>query len=78
MTKEEFRQLQVGDQVSHPATGIHCITHIETAYDYDSPVRPLRPYSVQAFPTYTHTITVTDGRRMKIGDAKEVVRLRKV
>lgn len=70
MTKEEFRQLQVGDQVSHPATGIHCITHIETAYDYDSPVRP--------FLTYTHTITVTDGRRMKIGDAKEVARLRKV
>jgi len=70
MTGEEFKQLQVGDRVSHPAIGIRLITHIETAYDYDSPVRP--------FLTYTHTITVTDGRRMKIGDTEELKRLRKV
>jgi len=70
MTQDEFKQLQVGDQVSHPAVGIQRIIHIETAYDYDSPVRP--------FPAYTHTITVTGGRRMKIGDTKEAARLRKV
>jgi hypothetical protein len=70
MTEENFKQLQVGDQVSHPAIGIRRIIHIETAYDYDSPVRP--------FPAYTYTITVTGGRRMKIGDTNELKRLRKV
>ncbi len=78
MTEDEFKQLQVGDQVSHPATGIRHIIHIETAYDYDSPKRPLQPLSVQASPTYTCAITVTDGLRMKIGDTKELKRLRKV
>ena len=78
MTEDEFKQLQVGDWVSHPATGIRRITHIETAYDYNSPVRPRRSCSAQMFPTYTCAITVTDGLRMKIGDTTELKRLRKV
>jgi hypothetical protein len=78
MTQEEFKQLQVGDQVSHPATGIRRITHIETAYDYDRPKQSQWTRPVQAAPTYTCAITVTGGLRMKIGDTNELPRLRKV
>ncbi len=68
MTQEEFKQLQVGDRVSHPATGVRRIIHIESAYDYGRP----KPS------WYTCAITVTGGLRMKIGDTNELPRLRKV
>ena len=43
MTRDEFKQLQVGDRVTHPAfSSSLTIAEVETSYDYaTSPPHPL-------------------------------------
>jgi hypothetical protein len=37
VTQDEFKQLKVGDRVTHPAfIGFLTITQIETSYDYNA------------------------------------------
>ncbi len=60
MTQNEFKALQVGDRVTHPAfIGFLTITHIETSYDYSTSPTPLPPK------LYTDAITVDTGHRLK-------------
>lgn len=69
MTREEFKKLQVGDQVTHPAfSQTLTITHIETSYDYTT-----RPPTL-----WTDAMTVHTGNRMKIGDTRDVMLLQKI
>jgi hypothetical protein len=70
MTRDEFKKLQVGDQVTHPAFGSQTltITHIETSYDYTKTPPTL----------WTDAMTVHTGNRMKIGDSRDVSLLQKV
>jgi hypothetical protein len=69
MTREEFKQLQVGDRVTHPALiGFLTITHIGQSYDYsNSP--PTR---------WTDAFTVDTGNRLKIDDERGVRLLRRL
>jgi len=69
MTKDEFKQLKVGDRVTHPAfIGFLTVTHIETSYDY----------STAPATRWTDTITTDNGRRLKIIDERDVRLLRKL
>ncbi|MCI0577046.1 MAG: hypothetical protein L0332_24700 [Chloroflexi bacterium] len=69
MTREEFKKLQVGDQVTHPAFNeTLTIVRIETSYDYTT--RPPTPW--------TDAITVHTRDRLKIGDTRDVMLLEKV
>lgn len=69
MTKDEFKQLKVGDRVTHPAfIGFLTITRIETSYDY-STSPPTR---------WTDAITTDTGNRLKIIDERDVYLLRKL
>jgi hypothetical protein len=45
MTQDEFKQLKVGDRVTHPAfIGFLTIVHVEQSYDYKpNAVRPTSP-----------------------------------
>ena len=69
MTRDEFKQLKVGDRVTHPAfIGFLTITNIEQSYDYST-----------APPTqWTDAITVDTGHRLKIGDEQDVGLLKKL
>ncbi|MCI0578786.1 MAG: hypothetical protein L0332_13560 [Chloroflexi bacterium] len=69
MTREEFKTLQVGDQVTHPAFNeTLTIVQIETSYDYTT-----------SPPTsWTDAITVHTRDRLKIGDTHDVSLLEKV
>ena len=63
MTQDEFKQLQVGDRVTHPAFAeVLVINTVEVSYDYTT--RPPTPW--------TNAITTTTGHRMKIGDERDV------
>jgi len=56
MTRDEFKQLKVGDRVIHPAfIGFLTITQIETSYDY----------SKTPATKWTDAITVDTGNRLK-------------
>ncbi|HID50635.1 MAG TPA: hypothetical protein EYP41_01185 [Anaerolineae bacterium] len=69
MTRDEFKQLQVGDRVTHPAfIGFLTITRVETSYDY----------STTPATKWTDTITTDNGRRLKIIDERDVRLLRKL
>ena len=77
MTKDEFKQLKVGDRVTHPAfIGFLTITQIETSYDY----------STTPATKWTDAITVDTGNRLKacgersrtIIDERDVYLLRKL
>jgi|GEM_PF-5877552 len=69
MTEDEFKQLQVGDRVIHPAiSGVLTITQIESSYDYST--RPATPW--------THSIVTHNGRYLKIGDKRDVQLLQKL
>lgn len=69
MTKDEFKQLKVGDWVTHPAfIGFLTIAHIEESYDYTTSP-PTR---------WTDAITTDTGNRLKIGDERDVCVLRKI
>jgi hypothetical protein len=77
MTQDQFKQLQVGDHVTHPAfIGFLTITHIETTYDYST-----TPAS-----QWTNAFTTDTGDRMKacgersrtIGDMRDVQLLRQI
>lgn len=69
MTKDEFKQLKVGDWVTHPAfIGFLTITRIETSYDYST----LPPTQ------WTDAITVDTGDRLLIGDERDVRLLQKL
>lgn len=75
MTPDEFKQLRVGDRVTHPAfIGFLTIVHIEQSYDYEpNAVRPTSP------PTqWTNAFTVDTGHRLKIGDERDMRLLRKL
>ena len=63
MTQDEFKQLKVGDRVTHPAfTGFLTITAIEQSYDYST-----------SPPTqWTDAFTTDTGHRLKIGDERDV------
>jgi len=69
MTRDEFKQLKVGDRVTHPAfIGFLTITRIETGYDYNT-----------SPPTqWTDAITTDTGDRLLIGDERDVYLLRKL
>jgi hypothetical protein len=69
MTKDEFKALQVGDRVTHPAfIGFLTITHIETSFDYTtSPPKQC-----------ADAITVDTGHRLKIIDERDVRLLKKI
>ena len=69
MTQDEYKQLRVGDRVTHPAfIGFLTINHIEWSYDYHT-----------SPPTqWTDAITTDTGNRLKIGDEREVRLLQKV
>ncbi len=69
MTRDEFKQLQVGDRVTHPAfIGFLTIAYVETSYDY----------STIPATKWTDTITTDNGRRLKIIDERDVCLLRKL
>jgi hypothetical protein len=69
MTEDEFKQLEVGDRVTHPAfIGFLTITQIETSYDY----------STTPATKWTDAITVDSGNRLKIIDERDVRLLRKL
>jgi hypothetical protein len=69
MTQDQFKQLQVGDRITHPAfIGFLTIAHIETTYDCGT-----TPAS-----QWTDTFTTDTGHRMKIGDTRDVLLLRKL
>ena len=69
MTKGEFKQLQVGDRVTHPAfIGFLTITQIETSYDY----------STTPATKWTDAITVDTSDRLLIGDERDVRLLQKL
>lgn len=69
MTQDQFKQLQVGDRVTHPAfIGFLMIAHIETTYDY----------SISPASQWTNAFTTDTGHRMKIGDTRDVQLLRQV
>ena len=69
MTRDEFKQLQVGDRVTHPAfIGFLTVANIETSYDY----------SVTPATTWTHAITTDNGRLLKIDDRQDVSLLRQL
>lgn len=69
MTKDEFKQLKVGDRVTHPAfIGFLSVTRIETSYDY----------STTPVTKWTDAITVDTGDRLLIGDERDVRLLRKL
>jgi len=69
MTRDEFKQLQVGDRVTHPAfIGFLTITRVETSYDY----------STTPATKWTDTITTDNDRRLKIVDERDVRLLRKL
>jgi hypothetical protein len=77
MTQDEFKQLQIGDRVTHPAfIGFLTIANIETSYDYTA-----------SPPTqWTWAFTTTTGDRCKacgersrtISDDRDVSLLRKL
>jgi hypothetical protein len=69
MTQDEFKQLKVGDRVTHPAfMGFLTIANIETSYDYTT-----------SPPTqWTWAFTTTTGDRCKISDDRDVSLLRKL
>lgn len=69
MTQDEFKQLKVGDRVTHPAFAeILTITWIEFSYDYSN-----SPPS-----KWTNAITVHNLARCKIEDERDVRLLKKV
>ena len=69
MRQDQFKQLQVGDRITHPAfIGFLTIAHIETTYDYST-----TPAS-----QWTDAFTTDTGHRMKIGDTRDVLLLRKI
>ena len=69
MTRDEFKALQVGDRVTHPAfIGFLTVTHIEISFDYS--VSPPRQY--------TDAITVDTGHRLKLIDERDVRLLKKI
>ncbi len=69
MIRDEFKQLKVGDRVTHPAfIGFLTITLIETSYDY----------STTPATKWTNAITVDTGNRLKIIDERDVCLLRKL
>jgi len=69
MTCDAFKQLKVGDRVTHPAfIGFLTITHIEQSYD-DSTVSAGQ---------WTDVITVDTGNRLKIIDERDVRLLQKL
>ena len=69
MTRNEFKQLKVGDRVTHPAfIGFLTITRIETSYDYTT-----------SPPTqWTDAITVDTSDRLLIDDERDVRLLQKL
>lgn len=69
MTRDEFKRLQPGDRVRHPAfSGFLTVATIETSYDYTT-----TPAS-----QWTHAITTDNGRLLKIDDTNDVALLRKL
>lgn len=65
MKKKQFGRLRVGDRIVHPMVGTRTVKEVESAYDFST--RPPTPY--------TYSITVEDGRRMKIIDKRDVTLL---
>ena len=63
MTRDEFKQLQVGDRLTHPAF-IQFLTIVQIETSFDTSTRPPRPW--------THSIVTDDGRYLKIDDARDV------
>ena len=69
MTHDEFKQLKVGDRVTHPAfIGFLTIAHVEQSYDY----RASPPTQ------WTDAFTTDTGHRLKIGDERDVRLLQKL
>lgn len=69
MTRDEFKQLKVGDRVTHPSfIGFLTIARIETSYDY----------STIPATKWTNAITTDTGDRLLIGDERDVRLLRKL
>ena len=81
MTQDEFKQLKVGDRVTHPAfIGFLIIAHVEQSYDYEpNAVRPTSPPTpwtdAKAIPIAPRHDT---GHRLKIGDERDVRLLQKL
>jgi hypothetical protein len=75
MTRDEFKQLKVGDRVTHPAfIGFLTIAHIEESYDYTTSP-PTQWTDAQAIPIALRHDT---GNRLKIGDERDVYLLRRL
>ena len=75
MTQDEFKQLGVGDRVTHPAfIGFLTIAHVEQSYDYKpNAIRPTSP------PTrWTDAFTTDTGHRLRIGDERDMRLLQKL
>jgi hypothetical protein len=69
VTEDEFKQLQVGDRVTHPAfAGPLTVAQIESSYDYST--TPATPW--------TWSIVTDNGRYLKIGDKRDVQLLQKL
>ncbi|MBP8000074.1 MAG: hypothetical protein KA314_14740 [Chloroflexi bacterium] len=77
MTQDQFKQLQVGDRITHPAfIGFLTIAHIETTYDYST--TPASQWT-DAFTTDTgHRMKACGERSRTIGDTRDVLLLRKI
>lgn len=71
MTKDEFKQLEVGDIIYHPYHGEMEIVWVEKLYDFEATDGP--PY-----PEYTYSFEIAGGYRMKIGDYWDLPRTRVV
>jgi hypothetical protein len=69
MTQDEFKQLKIGDRVTHPAfIGFLTIAHVEQSYDYSTSPPTL----------WTDAFTTDTGHRLKIGDERDVRLLQKL
>jgi hypothetical protein len=71
MTQDQFKQLQVGDRITHPAfIGFLTIVHNETSYDYSTTPASLW---TDAFTTDTgHRMKACGERSRTIGDMRDV------
>jgi hypothetical protein len=69
MTEDDFKQIQVGDKVTHPAVGgVLTVAQIESSYDYSTTPATL----------WTWSIVTDNGRYLKIGDKRDVQLLQKL
>ncbi len=78
MRQDQFKQLQVGNRVTHPPAfiGFLTIVHIETSYGYST--TPASQW-INAFTTDAgHRMKACGERSRTIGDTPDVLLLRKI